>query len=163
MAAKSETAVLRCAVCAAPGGQKCGGCGEVAYCGKEHQRQHWKLHKQQCRHDRQAAKPGALTQAVDLMQGLHSTLNVREDLAAVVALLSGDEQGGSTEDRAEAKFVLGITHLLLEDMEPAVLNLLMVRVRVRVSVRVKDGDAVPTRCNRLALTPLTSAVILPAT
>ncbi|XP_038105706.1 SET domain-containing protein SmydA-8 [Culex quinquefasciatus] len=39
-----------CAVCGVPAGQRCGGCQQVSYCGKDHQRQHWKeLHRKECR------------------------------------------------------------------------------------------------------------------
>lgn len=38
-----------CAVCRAKASQMCGGCGEIAYCAKEHQKQHWLIHKTQCK------------------------------------------------------------------------------------------------------------------
>ncbi|XP_057378366.1 SET domain-containing protein SmydA-8-like [Daphnia carinata] len=38
-----------CAVCRAKASQICGGCGEIAYCAKEHQKQHWSTHKTQCK------------------------------------------------------------------------------------------------------------------
>lgn len=40
-----------CAVCGIPAaGQRCSGCQQVSYCGKDHQRQHWKqLHRKECR------------------------------------------------------------------------------------------------------------------
>ncbi|XP_062700427.1 SET domain-containing protein SmydA-8-like [Aedes albopictus] len=40
----------RCAVCGVSGGKRCGGCQQVSYCGRDHQRQHWKAgHREQCR------------------------------------------------------------------------------------------------------------------
>ncbi|XP_021694528.1 protein msta isoform X2 [Aedes aegypti] len=40
----------RCAVCDASGGKQCSGCQQVSYCGRDHQRQHWKAgHREQCR------------------------------------------------------------------------------------------------------------------
>nr|XP_023028068.1 protein msta-like [Leptinotarsa decemlineata] len=38
-----------CAVCQKPAGHKCGGCHNVYYCSKEHQKSGWKSHKKQCR------------------------------------------------------------------------------------------------------------------
>ncbi|XP_031355018.1 SET domain-containing protein SmydA-8-like [Photinus pyralis] len=38
-----------CEVCQKPANQKCGGCHSIFYCGKEHQRSHWKKHKKFCR------------------------------------------------------------------------------------------------------------------
>ncbi|XP_066994525.2 SET domain-containing protein SmydA-8 isoform X2 [Anabrus simplex] len=37
-----------CAVCQSPATQCCSGCRCVFYCGRDHQRQHWKMHKSQC-------------------------------------------------------------------------------------------------------------------
>lgn len=37
-----------CAICLAPAIQKCSGCQTVNYCTREHQKQHWKQHKQVC-------------------------------------------------------------------------------------------------------------------
>jgi len=38
-----------CLVCDSPGSKKCSGCNSAAYCSAEHQKQHWKLHKNQCK------------------------------------------------------------------------------------------------------------------
>lgn len=38
-----------CAVCQVPAKQFCSACKVVKYCGAEHQRQHWKQHKKECR------------------------------------------------------------------------------------------------------------------
>uniref|UniRef100_A0AAG5DWF8 MYND-type domain-containing protein n=1 Tax=Anopheles atroparvus TaxID=41427 RepID=A0AAG5DWF8_ANOAO len=39
-----------CGVCRAPATQRCSGCQQVAYCGRDHQRQDWKAqHRHQCR------------------------------------------------------------------------------------------------------------------
>ncbi|EFX61351.1 hypothetical protein DAPPUDRAFT_273988, partial [Daphnia pulex] len=38
-----------CAVCRSKASQICGGCGEISYCSKEHQKQHWATHKSQCK------------------------------------------------------------------------------------------------------------------
>ena len=37
-----------CPVCGKPGTKVCAGCSKVAYCSKEHQREHWKEHKLVC-------------------------------------------------------------------------------------------------------------------
>uniref|UniRef100_A0A1B6FV33 MYND-type domain-containing protein n=2 Tax=Cuerna arida TaxID=1464854 RepID=A0A1B6FV33_9HEMI len=37
-----------CAVCRKPAGHRCSVCKAVNYCSKEHQKQHWKLHKLEC-------------------------------------------------------------------------------------------------------------------
>lgn len=38
-----------CAECGQPADLKCSACKLVAYCGKEHQKKHWKVHKTLCR------------------------------------------------------------------------------------------------------------------
>uniref|UniRef100_A0A182KF08 MYND-type domain-containing protein n=1 Tax=Anopheles christyi TaxID=43041 RepID=A0A182KF08_9DIPT len=39
-----------CSVCSAPAAQRCAGCQQVAYCGRDHQRADWKAqHRDQCR------------------------------------------------------------------------------------------------------------------
>lgn len=38
-----------CAECKQPADLKCSACKLVAYCSKEHQKQHWKQHKSLCR------------------------------------------------------------------------------------------------------------------
>lgn len=41
--------VESCAVCAIPASHRCSGCQQVFYCGRDHQRQHWKqLHRKEC-------------------------------------------------------------------------------------------------------------------
>ncbi|KAF7280479.1 hypothetical protein GWI33_005821 [Rhynchophorus ferrugineus] len=40
---------LKCAECGEPADLKCSACKLVAYCGKEHQKKHWKAHKSLCR------------------------------------------------------------------------------------------------------------------
>jgi hypothetical protein len=47
--------------CTSAGSKGCGGCGEVAYCGKEHQLAHWGEHKLVCKkkHQTEAAKRAA--------------------------------------------------------------------------------------------------------
>lgn len=44
--------------CDQPGPKVCGGCGEVGYCSKEHQRDHWKTHKTVCKQKHKAAGKG---------------------------------------------------------------------------------------------------------
>ncbi|KAF5291573.1 hypothetical protein FQR65_LT01886 [Abscondita terminalis] len=41
--------MTNCEVCKNPANQKCAGCHNVFYCNKEHQKEHWKDHKKQCR------------------------------------------------------------------------------------------------------------------
>lgn len=39
-----------CVICGIPAGLKCGGCKNVVYCGKDHQKLDWKGgHKKQCK------------------------------------------------------------------------------------------------------------------
>lgn len=40
--------ISKCAVCQEPSTSKCGNCLKVVYCGKDHQKQHRKSHKQDC-------------------------------------------------------------------------------------------------------------------
>ncbi|XP_076065381.1 SET domain-containing protein SmydA-8-like [Oratosquilla oratoria] len=37
-----------CLLCGEPAGQSCGNCGRAYYCSRDHQKTHWKEHKQQC-------------------------------------------------------------------------------------------------------------------
>lgn len=40
----------KCEICGIAADLKCGGCKNVFYCGKDHQKKHWKNgHKSQCR------------------------------------------------------------------------------------------------------------------
>lgn len=49
MAAASATKVQHlCAICAEKAVSKCGRCQKVWYCGRKHQAEHWKSHKQTC-------------------------------------------------------------------------------------------------------------------
>lgn len=38
-----------CAVCSITAKQRCAGCFNVFYCSRDHQKQHWKIHKSLCR------------------------------------------------------------------------------------------------------------------
>lgn len=38
----------RCAVCGISASSKCAACTLVVYCSKEHQKAHWKQHKNEC-------------------------------------------------------------------------------------------------------------------
>lgn len=49
MSSGNEAAVDTCAICQVPATQTCSACKLVKYCGEEHQRQHWKQHKNECR------------------------------------------------------------------------------------------------------------------
>ena len=39
----------QCAVCQIAADKKCTGCNEIVYCGKEHQKKHWSIHKKDCK------------------------------------------------------------------------------------------------------------------
>ena len=38
-----------CAVCSEKAQQICGGCGDISYCSREHQKKDWNVHKSQCK------------------------------------------------------------------------------------------------------------------
>ncbi|KAJ8669882.1 hypothetical protein QAD02_001141 [Eretmocerus hayati] len=46
-----------CAKCGKPAEHRCSGCREVVYCGKEHQRKHWKEHASSCKAYRLVENP----------------------------------------------------------------------------------------------------------
>lgn len=48
--------ILMCAVCGVQTRTRCSGCGNVAYCSKEHQLEQWNDHKVECKKSRAAAK-----------------------------------------------------------------------------------------------------------
>lgn len=37
-----------CAICGVPASNKCAACSLIVYCSKEHQKAHWKTHKNEC-------------------------------------------------------------------------------------------------------------------
>jgi len=39
---------LTCVVCGTACKSSCGGCKKVSYCGKTHQKEHWRVHKKEC-------------------------------------------------------------------------------------------------------------------
>lgn len=39
----------KCAICGVKASQTCSACKSVQYCGAEHQKKHWKIHKLECR------------------------------------------------------------------------------------------------------------------
>ena len=45
----SSSSPSSCSVCHKKGSARCSGCGLAWYCGREHQRQHWPLHKKECK------------------------------------------------------------------------------------------------------------------
>ena len=40
---------MKCDVCETPDAKRCAGCGQVAYCSKECQKEAWKAHKSECK------------------------------------------------------------------------------------------------------------------
>ena len=40
---------MRCAICNTPDSKRCAGCGQVAYCGTDCQKEAWKTHKPNCK------------------------------------------------------------------------------------------------------------------
>ena len=61
-----------CAVCQAQAKQCCSGCHSVFYCSKDHQKQHWKIHKTQCTPYKLSISPELgyyLVAARDIRQG----------------------------------------------------------------------------------------------
>lgn len=49
MSAEVLEAANACAVCGVPAASKCSGCLQVVYCGKDHQKLHWRSHKSECK------------------------------------------------------------------------------------------------------------------
>lgn len=45
---KNPIMTTQCAVCGVAASLKCSGCQGIVYCGKEHQKAHWKTHKKTC-------------------------------------------------------------------------------------------------------------------
>eukprot|EP00656_Telonema_subtile_P006759 TRINITY_DN13149_c0_g2_i2.p1 TRINITY_DN13149_c0_g2~~TRINITY_DN13149_c0_g2_i2.p1 ORF type:complete len:549 (-),score=117.84 TRINITY_DN13149_c0_g2_i2:387-2033(-) len=124
----AATPALHCAVCSAPA-QKCSGCGLVAYCGREHQKTHWKQHKSDCKaahgsSSKEVVPAGVLGTASAIMQGLASSGTVREDLNRVQGMLSAGSAPPGSEEDAAVKFLLGIIAFLLGDVNTAVMCLL---------------------------------------
>lgn len=39
----------KCAVCGIESSLRCTGCRNISYCGLEHQKKHWKVHKVECK------------------------------------------------------------------------------------------------------------------
>ncbi|XP_043198838.1 SET domain-containing protein SmydA-8-like [Amphibalanus amphitrite] len=60
----------RCAVCASPAASGCSGCHAVFYCGKPHQKAHWKQHKPAC-------VPYKIAESPELGRHLLATRNIR--------------------------------------------------------------------------------------
>ncbi|KAJ1522235.1 hypothetical protein ONE63_002542 [Megalurothrips usitatus] len=61
-----------CVTCSAPAPLKCSACQAVAYCSRDHQKQHWKTHKGACR-------PFEVSTSADLGRHLVATRDVAAD------------------------------------------------------------------------------------
>lgn len=59
-----------CHVCSSPATQKCAGCQSVFYCSRDHQKQHWKRHKQAC-------TPARLKQGEGVGRYLEATRDIK--------------------------------------------------------------------------------------
>eukprot|EP01119_Soliformovum_irregulare_P011147 TRINITY_DN2777_c0_g1_i2.p1 TRINITY_DN2777_c0_g1~~TRINITY_DN2777_c0_g1_i2.p1 ORF type:complete len:194 (+),score=32.61 TRINITY_DN2777_c0_g1_i2:233-814(+) len=56
---------ISCTVCKKVDGcSLCAGCGIRAYCGKEHQREHWPKHRSECKEFRESKRQGNLIQSL---------------------------------------------------------------------------------------------------
>ncbi|KAK5641709.1 hypothetical protein RI129_010256 [Pyrocoelia pectoralis] len=60
-----------CEVCQKPANQKCGGCHNIFYCCKEHQKVHWKDHKKFCR-------PFEMANDVNIGRFIKATKDIKE-------------------------------------------------------------------------------------
>lgn len=45
----NENTIGKCAICNIETNSKCTACKNIFYCGIEHQKNHWKIHKKECR------------------------------------------------------------------------------------------------------------------
>lgn len=48
MISGNEEIKFHCAICGVAASNKCAACSLVVYCSKEHQKAHWKKHKNEC-------------------------------------------------------------------------------------------------------------------
>lgn len=48
-ACRKDCDSARCPICRKAGDKKCSGCHKIYYCSSEHQKKHWKVHKNDCR------------------------------------------------------------------------------------------------------------------
>ncbi len=69
--------------CENPGSQICGRCKGVAYCNKECQKEHWKVHKASCQNEQRDIR---IRQAVELYDELAEVCNVPLNLSATDAI-----------------------------------------------------------------------------
>ncbi|XP_046657363.1 SET domain-containing protein SmydA-8-like [Daphnia pulicaria] len=77
-----------CAVCCSKASQICGGCAQVFYCAKDHQKQHWPIHKSQC-------KPYKIVCDQKFGRFMVASKNIRpgEIIFRDKALITGPKQG----------------------------------------------------------------------
>lgn len=60
----------KCAVCQAPASQKCAKCFVTVYCSKDHQKQHWKIHRTEC-------SPYRVCQSAELGRYLEASRDIK--------------------------------------------------------------------------------------
>ena len=58
---------MSCDVCGQEDGKRCAGCGSVAYCGRECQREGWKKHKRFCTRRKLGQDLTGLTGSVEMI------------------------------------------------------------------------------------------------
>ncbi|XP_046657352.1 SET domain-containing protein SmydA-8-like [Daphnia pulicaria] len=77
-----------CAVCHAEASQICGGCGEISYCSKEHQKEHWLVHKSLC-------KPYKIVHDEKFGRCIFASKNLKpgEIIFGETAVITGPKQG----------------------------------------------------------------------
>ena len=125
---------LSCVVCGEEGSHcaNCSRCGKVAYCGKQHQKEHWRLHKYECQILSQHTTDGAgeLTEAKAAFRALPMAADKVGELDRVVGLLRHalrllrPTTARHLQMMAEAHFILGCALYMKNDQAECVEKLL---------------------------------------
>jgi len=85
-----------CAICREKSDQRCGGCKRTYYCSKEHQKQHWKEHKDTCKTLRTSTETNKTND-----QNMVQSKNTNETKKLMEGLATGWAKGLSASGRYE--------------------------------------------------------------